>query len=130
ALLASCGSSATRLSSSDFNTKMNAICKSEQKQTKFLDNTNIFNLDEGAKGFQKIKPIETDIVNQVEDLNPPKSEEAASDAWVKSIRDAIDSLDGLVSVAKAGKQKEYSQRLIKLFNETDGANKAISKYAK
>src|SRR3954451_7457266 len=114
ALLASCGSSATRLSSSDFSTKMNAICKSEQKQTKYLDSENVFSMETGTKVWARTKPIESNVVDQIADLNPPKDVEAAHDAWVDSIRDAIEQLDGLTQAAKDGQEKTYSQRLIKL----------------
>jgi hypothetical protein len=116
-LLASCGSSEARLSSTDFKSQWAALCKTrETKIGPVLDNGNFFSMKEGVTTWPKAKTIIQTYVDGVKDLNPPK----ADDEWVSTYLDrgdeVLSNVDKAISTAKDADEKAYSQSLGALFD--------------
>lgn len=126
--LASCGDDDGRLSKGEFVDQMNALCKERERKIEFLDEVNVFNPEDGATALQRAKgPVET-FAAEVRDLKPPKDAEDVYGDYVDSLDGVLDEVDGLVAAGKAGQLKTYSQRLLQLFNTTDGIDKAMDDY--
>ena len=125
-LLAGCGSSTKRLAKPDFIKKLDALCKTRENSSKFLDNDNIFNLQTGAKDFTKAKGVLTTFLDGEKALKPPKDLDKVMSNYNDTGDRALSTADDLVAAAKAGNQKLYSQLLLKLINTTSAADKTLN----
>ena len=125
--LSSC-SSDDRLSKAELTSKLNSLCVTRDKNTKFLDNVNVFNLDDGAKAWKKAKPRFQSFVDGIDDLDPPKDAQKVVDGYVTVSQKAVKNLDRQIAAAESGNQKQYNQLLVESITTTEDADRTVADY--
>jgi len=108
ALVAGCGggSEAPRLSSAQFASRADAICRTYNSRSNAIAQPN--SLTELATAINKLVPLLDQSIEKLQKLSPPKDEQADVDKWLAGVQRLEDDLRSVQ--ASAAKKDEQGVR--------------------
>lgn len=121
-------SGSDRLTKAKLVAMLNSMCADRDDKTEFMDDANVFSVEDGATVLDRMVPIGRDFLGDVRDLNPPEDAESLLDRYADDSEESLDSLDDAIAAAAKNDARAYNKGLGSAFIGFDQSDQTLAEY--